>query len=146
METPPKAPEKPLTQAEALKKLRFYYDTALPFLNTSHHTKQGEYVKDVFVENCVAQREFHEAFKVFMDATKADAGGILVPVAEINALSEKLFELRFLVKMIHAVGLGSYEKEILAYEIQRKWAMRLPVLPPIAPEKPAPTSRGKRNG
>jgi len=131
----PKA--KPFADKEEIK---FYFDKALPWLNSAQHAKMGEYLKDVLVENCEAEREFYNALDYFLREIKSAAEPIHVPADDIQKLSGKLFELRFLMKMVHAVGLGRYEEQIMELEIRKRW----PVLgaAPAAPVKKS-TERNK---
>ena len=101
--------------------IKFYYDTALDFLSKAEHTKSGEYVKDVLVENCEAEKEWHLALTAFLTYIQQNGLEIESPSKMMQELGNKLFELRFLMKMIHAAGLGKYEEKILTLEIEKKW-------------------------
>ena len=115
--------------------IKFYYDKALDILSKTEHTTAGEYVKDVLVENCEAEKEWHGALQAFLAHIQQEGLEIEAPVKSIQELGGKLFELRFLLKMIHATGLGKYEEQILSLEIERRWR-------PAA--TPPPTSVRKR--
>ncbi len=136
----PETPKKPLSSRE---EIAFYYDKALDILTSTGHVKSGEYIKDVLVENCEAQMEWHEGLSTFLNHIKEQGLQIEAPVENMQKLSDNLFRLRFLMKMIHAVGLGRYEEQILGLEIEKQWG-RIPTVPPAAPTVPrtAPPQQG----
>jgi hypothetical protein len=101
--------------------VKFYYDQALDFLAKANHTKAGEYVKDVLVENCEAEKEWHSGLTSFLTFIQQNGLEIEAPTKWMQEVGSKLFEIRFLMKMIHASGLGKYEEQILNYEIERRW-------------------------
>jgi hypothetical protein len=116
---------------------RFYYDKALPFLNSTNHAKMGEFLKDVLVENCEAEREFYYALSYFLREVKSAEEPISVPAEDIQKLSSKLFDLRFLLKMIHATGLGAYADQIMELEIRKRWPVMGAGLSPAPAPKAA---------
>ena len=104
-----------------IEDIKFYYDTAQDILAHTEHTRAGEYVKDVLVENCEAEKEWHLALMAFLTHIQQNGLEIEAPTKLMQEVGSKLFELRFLMKMIHAAGLGKYEEQILTLEIEKKW-------------------------
>ena len=104
-----------------LEDIKFYYDIGMDILARTEHTRAGEYVKDVLVENCEAEKEWHLALTAFLTYIQQNGLEIEAPTKMMQEVGSKLFELRFLLKMIHAAGLGKYEEQILGLEIEKKW-------------------------
>lgn len=100
--------------------LRRYYDEILEQLGKTDHTLSQQYVDGVLVENCLAHREWDTAKNRYLDFIREEGLSIETD-PEMLGRVDLLFELRFLRKMIHAVGLSGYEQEIMQYEIENRF-------------------------
>lgn len=114
--------------------IQFYYDKALEILSKYEHVKSSEWVKEL-VETCLAAKEFDSGFTQFLEYIRANGLEIETDQISIEALMKKLFEIRFTRKMVHAMGLASYEERILNHLIDNKFSIG-----PI----PTPAPRAKR--
>ena len=110
--------------------IKFYYDKAQKRLSEYHHAKAGEYV-ELLVETCLAEREWEEGLLYFFNYIRENGLEIYSEQEDLTRLSEQIFKLRFLKKMVHATGLGVYEERILSHEIDKIFGKRTPTSQPL---------------
>jgi hypothetical protein len=101
--------------------IKEYYDKVLDQLSKYTHTRSPEYV-ELLVENCLAEKQWEDALAYFLRYIRAE--GLEIGIdnkqqTKIRKTMDKLFELRFIRGLIHSVGLGFMEEEILGLEVER---------------------------
>jgi hypothetical protein len=124
--------------------IKFYTEKALEILDRSEHTRMGEWVKDVLVENCKAESEWNDALEFFLLEIKKMGLEVESPVQDMREIASSLFYLRFIMKMIHAAGLGRYEEKILDMEIEKRWKSGLGLPKPTGLGSASPTKSIKK--
>jgi hypothetical protein len=97
--------------------VQFYYAKALENMKKYGHLKAGEYV-ELFVESCLAEQEFDEGYTTLLKEIATKGLNIEFDRKTMSFLKDRLFQLRFMKKLIHAMDLGAYEEKILDVEIK----------------------------
>lgn len=130
METKPKPKPHPVLKDK--DQIKYYYDVILPMLAKYQHTSTPEWV-ELLVEQCLAEKNFDQGMKMFLEHIQQNGLEIEADQRKIMEDKEKLFRLRFLRKMIHAMGLGFLEEQILGEEAEKLF--RAFPAPPASPNR-----------
>jgi hypothetical protein len=132
-------PNKPKVSHDWLpEEIRDYYDKYLKILSSYSHTSRAEFV-ELLVETCLAEKNLHEGLVDFLSYVKQEGLEIQTEQDHITKNISRFSDLRFLRKLIWAMGLQQWEDDIIKAEIQRIYR---PPTPGIQPGF-YPTPKGK---
>lgn len=113
--------EKPKVSREWLpEEIRDYYDKYLKILSTYQHTTSKEFV-ELLVETCLAEKNLHEGLVQFLSYVKQEGLEIQTEQENITKNISRFSDLRFLRKLIWALGLEQWEDDIIKAEIARMY-------------------------
>lgn len=120
----------------ALENVRLYYNEILPKMMESTEPKVQEII-DLLVDSCLIEKNFEEALLHFAEQVHARGFEIEIEPEKFRNWVDKLSNIRLYRKVIHAMGLGAFEDELMRVEIEKTMAPRL------TPPPTAPPSRGR---
>lgn len=106
-----------------VEEIKEYYDKLLVQLSKYTHTRAPEYV-ELLVDNCLAEKQWDDALKYFVRYVRSEGLEISTDQKAMKKHMEKLFELRFMRSLIHSVGLGFMEEQIMEHEVDRLYGVR----------------------
>lgn len=100
----------------ALENVQLYYNKILPRLMDRNEPSVEEII-DILVNSCVVEKNFDEAISTF--AVQVHGKEIEIDQTKMRAWVEKLGNLRMYRQIIHQMGLGTFEDELISLEIQK---------------------------
>lgn len=100
--------------------IRDYYDKYLKILSSYTHTSSAEFV-ELLVEHCLAEKNLHEGLVQFLSYVKQEGLEIQTEQDNITKNISRFSDLRFLRKIIWALGLEQWEDDIIKAEIARMY-------------------------
>lgn len=113
----------------ALSNVKMYYEQILPQMLASDEPRVQEIV-DILVDSCLVEKNFEEALLYFAEQVHARGFEIEIEPEKFRGWVEKLSNIRLYRKVIHAMGLGAFEEELMRVEIEKTMAPRLPAPTP----------------
>jgi hypothetical protein len=116
--------------------IKYYYDTILPQLAKYTHASRAEWV-ELLSEQCIAEQNCNSAITDFLTYVQQEWLDIELDPRTVEKEVDKLFKLRFLRKMINAMGLGLFEEDIIREEIVKLFR--------VGNKGEAPLVKGKKN-
>jgi hypothetical protein len=114
--------------------IRDYYNKYLKILSTYTHTSSKEFV-ELLVETCLAEKNLHEGLVQFLNFVKQEGLEIQTEQENITKNITRLSDLRFLRKLIWAMGLEKWEDDIIKSEIQKMYRPGMAESPKFFPQK-----------
>lgn len=102
---------------KALENLHLYYDKVLPKLAEPGITTED--VVTMLVESCLVEKNFEEGMDIFLRGLFSEGVEIETDQMALRRWVEKLSNLRLYRKIIHLMGLGAFEQELVEVEIRK---------------------------
>lgn len=121
----------------AVENVKIYYEQILPKMLESTEPRVQEIV-DMLVDSCLVEKNFEEALLTFAEQVHGKGYEIEIEPEKFRSWVEKLSNIRLYRKIIHAMGLGAFEDELMAVEIEKTMAPR-----PAAPAPTATPTKGR---
>lgn len=120
------------------EQIKFYFEKGLKIIDGDTYTRAPEYI-DLLVNQCLAQKHWHDAFTHFLEKIKEMGLQIETDQEKFKRMMERLFYLRSVRTMIYATGLNRFEDEIMKYEIGSHYAQL------VIPQYPQPRTQKEPN-
>lgn len=115
----------------ALENVQLYYNKLLPRM-MEHNEPPVQEIVDLLVNSCVVEKNFEEALNTF--SIQVHGREIEIDQSKFRTWIEKLGNLRMYRQVIHSMGLGAFEDELISLEISKTMGP-----PPAQPQQqPAP--------
>lgn len=118
----------------ALENVRMYYGKILPAMLASEEPRIQEVV-DMLVDSCLVEKNFEEGMLYFAEQVHGRGLEIEIDPERFRGWVEKLANLRLYRKVLHAMGLGAFEDELIRVEIEKTIAPLRNGPAPVAPPK-----------
>lgn len=117
-----KAEEKHHPVLRDKKQIAYYYDVVLPQLAKYQHATKSEWV-ELLTEQCIAEGNFDAALTDFLNYIQQEGLELELDPRALGDDMQKLSRIRFLRKMINAMGLGLFEEDIIREEIVKLYRL-----------------------
>lgn len=102
---------------KALENIHLYYEKVLPKL--AEPGVSVEMVVEMLVESCLLEKNLGEGMEHFVRNLHSEGVEIEMDQMAFRRWVDKLSNLRLYRKIIHAMGLGSFEQELMEIEIRK---------------------------
>ncbi len=105
----------------AVENIHLYYDKVKPLLENAELPKTSEVV-EMLVDSCLVERNLEEGLSYFLNEIKSRGLEIQYDAQKYRDWVEKLSRLRMFRKLIHSMGLGRFEDQMVEIEIKKCFA------------------------